>query len=379
MPARILPFTPADLALAAAALRRGEVVGMPTETVYGLAGLAFDEQALARIFATKDRPTFDPLIVHVARPEHSQSAIDFDWLTFLVGAKLVESAQLGPLAIERIHALSRLWPGPLTLVLPKQPAVPDLATSGLATVAIRAPRHPAAQALLRAVGQPLAAPSANRFGRLSPTSAADVQAELGDRIDMIVDGGCCEIGLESTVVHVAGNGDVMLLRPGAVTRETIESITGAQVRTPAITVSANSPVAQLSPGLLVSHYAPSKPLYLLPASFHQWKQGVPEPVRKLLDQARGVGLLFYSGSDQELASWLTENADQLAGVSCFPAALSVGGDPAEGARNLFRTLRSLDAHPQVELILAEPVPDETGLGYAIADRLRRAGRKIDIF
>lgn len=370
--ARTLPATDENLQLAAAALRRGEVVGMPTETVYGLAGLALDEHALARIFATKDRPTFDPLIVHVAWPASLHSNLALDWLAFLRDSKLVDAARLGPLARERVKRLSALWPGPLTLVLPKQPGVPDLATSGLATVAIRAPRHPVAQALLRAVGQPLAAPSANRFGRLSPTSAADVQAELGDRIEVILDGGPCEIGLESTVVHVAENGDVTLLRPGGVTRESLELLVEVPVGVFAGNQTLETSLARQSPGLLTSHYAPLKPMYLLHVSFAQWNPEPGDPLRVLVDEPRGVGLLFYRRTNSEMETWLASRSNPPSRASFTVRALCADGDPAEAARNLFRVLRELDADPRVEFILAEPVPDATGLGHAIADRLRRA-------
>lgn len=345
---------------------------MPTETVYGLAGLALNEDALARIFAAKDRPTFDPLIVHVARPEGWLSGERFDWLAFLAESKLVDVARLDSRAKERVQALTSLWPGPLTLVLPKQSAVPDLATSGLPTVAIRAPRHPVAQSLLRAVDQPLAAPSANRFGRISPTSAADVRAELGDRIELILDGGSCEIGLESTVVQVAENGDVTLLRPGAVDRDTIERLIGAAVVMPTERTSSESQQAQPSPGLLASHYAPVKPLFLLPAPAANLSQDQFAAVRKLLGNHSGVGVLLYSGEPTTAWTKLTPLVTDAPRMSLIVRSLSSLGDANEAARNLFRKLRELDAHPAVQIILAEPPPDEIGLGHAIADRLRRA-------
>lgn len=193
--AELLQPTAENLARAGEALRRGELVGMPTETVYGLAGNALDAEAVARIFAVKERPTFDPLIVHVAPELRGLDAFG--------EAELVDVAALDGDARTHIEALiSRFWPGPLTLVLPRGARVPDLVTSGLATVAVRMPRHPVAQALIRAAQRPLAAPSANRFGRISPTSAADVQAELGDRIGLILDGGSSEVGVESTVLAI---------------------------------------------------------------------------------------------------------------------------------------------------------------------------------
>lgn len=372
MPARILTSTPENLELAAAALRRGDVVGIPTETVYGLAGLAFDERALARVFAAKDRPTFDPLIVHVARDVSSSSYSRFDWLEFLSESNLVAPERFGPLAVERVRLLTTLWPGPLTLVLPKQPNMPDLATSGLDTVAIRAPRHAIAQALLRAVGQPLVAPSANRFGRISPTSARDVQAELGDRIELILDGGPCDIGLESTVVHVAESGQVTLLRPGAVTSDALQGLIGARVQSPAAGNLATTTPAQRSPGMLASHYAPIKPLYLLPAPLAGMSGEQVSRLQSMLGHRTGVGVVLYTGSPADALTglpacfWSTSETQPVARV------LTSKGDAAEAAFNLFRTLRELDAHPQVQVILVEPVPDESGLGHAIADRLRRA-------
>jgi L-threonylcarbamoyladenylate synthase len=361
MPARILPSTPENIAAAAGALLRGEVVGMPTETVYGLAGLAFDEGALARIFQTKDRPIFDPLIVHVAAPQDADLR-SFDWLAYVLEQELVDESRFSEASSAQIRRLSRLWPGPLTLVLPKHECVPDLATSGLMTVAIRAPAHPVAQALLRAAGQPLAAPSANRFGRLSPTSAADVQEELGDRISLILDGGPSAIGLESTVVQVGEDGGVTLLRPGAITREELEQRLQTAVTLASRYEHKTPSTAPASPGLLASHYAPAKPLYLLPATVGELSV---EQVARLAGMLAGrrAGLLLYQRSGNVTTSLSPVSAARV---------LTEFGEPTEAARNFFRSLRELDAHPQVDVLLAEPVLNPTGLGYAIADRLQRA-------
>jgi L-threonylcarbamoyladenylate synthase len=305
---RVLAPTAEGLALAAARLAAGAVVAIPTETVYGLAGRAFDEHALAQIFAAKDRPTFDPLNVHVL-------GLDAEGV-------------IGPLAPAQRATAERLarayWPGPLTLVLPRGARVPDLATSGLPTVAVRAPRHPVAQKLIAAVG-PLAAPSANRFGRISPTSAADVVAELGDRVELVVDGGPCDVGLESTIVAIDEGGGLTLLRPGGVPLDGLE-LAGGPVR---------------APGMLPSHYAPRKPLYFL---------GEPAPPGR-------VGLLVF---------------DPAAAARVAAVRVEVLGlDLETAARRLFAALRALDAS-DADILVAERCPTRAGLGHAIADRLERA-------
>ncbi|MGK5083715.1 L-threonylcarbamoyladenylate synthase, partial [Bdellovibrionota bacterium FG-1] len=258
MRARILSSTPDHIALVAQAIQHDEVVGMPTETVYGLAGGAFQPEALARIFETKERPTFDPLIVHVGTEARN--------LKELEKLRLVNISLLSPIAYQRIELLiERFWPGPLTLVLPKQDAVPDLATSGLPSVALRMPAHPVAQALIAAAGTPLAAPSANRFGRISPTTAQAVADELGDRIDWIINGGHCQVGVESTVLRIEVDGRLTLLRPGGIARDQIEKIGPWTVE---IEQPSSNPIAagMLAPGMLDSHYAPSKPMFMLPAT-----------------------------------------------------------------------------------------------------------------
>jgi L-threonylcarbamoyladenylate synthase len=303
-------------------LRAGEVVAMPTETVYGLAGDGFNPVALARIFEIKQRPLYDPLILHFADAEAA----------FAVAHNVPEQAR---------QLAAQFWPGPLTLVVPKREAVPDLATSGLPKVAIRVPSHPVAQALLRAFRGPLAAPSANRFGRISPTDAAAVRAELGDTVPLILDGGPCVVGLESTVLEVSG-GKVTLLRAGGISVEEIERITGQPVLR-ATPVDA----APLAPGQLKHHYAPRKSLRLLDAG----ESVSPRP---------GAGLLAF-GPVIEKGFNLVEN-------------LSPGGDLREAAANFFRALRTLDDDPRVEAIYAGRVPDH-GLGLAINERLERASAR----
>lgn len=360
MPAKILLPTASNLSLVAEALRAGKVAAMPTETVYGLAGNAFDPGALAQIFAVKERPTFDPLICHVPPPTDNEA-----WTTHLVAQGLLAAEGLSPLAQQYVERLARAyWPGPLTLVLPKGPRVPDLATSGLPTVGIRAPRHVVAQALLREVGVPLAAPSANRFGRISPTMAAHVAAELGERIEFILDGGACEIGVESTVLLVEPDGGLRLLRPGAVSASDIAMATDAEVQA-ASAAAGESATPLPSPGLLASHYAPQKPLSLLsrPLSEH-----TPAELAALAQEQR-IGVMVASGDPEVLRARFPENA----GVTIY--ALSRAGDLAEAARQLFATLRACDDAPEVAAIWAETMPGETGLAHAINDRLRKASHR----
>lgn len=221
MKAKIVPPTPESIQQVAEALRHDEVVGMPTETVYGLAGNARSPIALARIFETKERPTFDPLIIHVGR----FSGLDDFKVLGLVDFKALSAERIRQLEI----LIEKFWPGPLTLVLPKDPSVPDLATSGLPTVAIRMPEHPVALALIQAAQTPLAAPSANRFGRISPTTAQAVEQELGDRISWIIDGGPSTIGVESTILSLAFPDELVILRPGGTPPEAIEAALGTWV------------------------------------------------------------------------------------------------------------------------------------------------------
>jgi L-threonylcarbamoyladenylate synthase len=275
---------------------------------------------VARVFDVKQRPFFDPLIVHVP---------DLDAARSLVSA-LPDAA---------IRLAERFWPGPLTLVLPKRSTVPDIVTAGLPTVAIRVPAHPVAQALLRAAGCPIAAPSANPFGRISPTTAAHVRDQLGDQVDMVLDGGPCEVGVESTVVSVVDSPPV-LLRHGGVPVEELMAVIGAIE----IAASGADRGPQQSPGMLLQHYAPQTPLELVAAGTE-------------VSPAKDVGLLVYQSR---------------APASGFAAVeiLSQSGDPAEAAANLFAALRRLDACG-ARRIVAELAP-ERGLGRAINDRLRRA-------
>ncbi len=315
-------------------LSAGEVVALPTETVYGLGADALNADAVAKVFAAKERPGFDPLIVHVG----SYEQVD-------------EVAEVPDNLREVVNKLMKaFWPGPLTLVLPKKDCVPDIVTSGLPTVAVRMSGHPIMKAVVRGLGNPIAAPSANRFGRISPTSASAVEKELGGRILAIVDGGACREGLESTIVRPeAGEKKPILhlLRAGPVTKELLQRF--GKVERPKKSRSNEAPEA---PGQLASHYAPTTPLRLLksPDEFN------PEEGRK-------YALLSYCGSEK--AGFIDAHDWEIV------EELSPGnGKLAEAAVRLFFVLRKLD-ESGVDEIIAEPV-SETGLGVAIMDRLRRA-------
>ncbi len=357
MKAKILIPTPENIQLAARAIRNDDVVGMPTETVYGLAGNARSPIALAKIFNTKERPTFDPLIIHVG-PEVKS-------LKDLAQLHLIDENQISTSLQNQINLLMKeFWPGPLTFILPKHSEVPDLATSGLSTVAIRMPRHPIAQALISASGQPLAAPSANRFGRISPTTPQAVAEELGDRIEWILDGGSSEIGVESTVISFNENEEFCILRHGGTPQEKIERVLSQRV-------AFHSKEKLQAPGMLESHYAPAKPFKLLPCQLAQMSF---VEIQKFLEELpfgnSPVGLLLMKG-DHQMGSRYLEEAIHRPIVS---RVLSPKGDLEEAARNLFSYMRELDTSSAV-LLLAEPCPDSVGLGHAIQDRLKRASAR----
>ena len=330
------------VAAATELLRAGEVVALPTETVYGLAGNVFDPNAVAKIFAAKERPAFDPLIVHVSsRAELERVAV------------IPEEIQA---TVEKL--LNAFWPGPLTLILPKHPDVPDLVTSGLDTVAVRQSASKIFRAIGKELGQPLAAPSANRFGRISPTSATAVHKELDGRIPMIVDGGACAEGLESTIIHIAA-GDkrptITILRPGPITKEMLQNFGKIErPRRPRAGDDTESPA--LAPGLLPSHYAPRTPLILLEnaADFRP-------------DRSKKYGLLSYTGEPGK-------GYTQLHPWDVVEALSPGNGKLPEAALRLFHLLRKLD-EAGLDFIVAEPV-SEVGLGVAVMDRLRRAASPV---
>jgi L-threonylcarbamoyladenylate synthase len=306
-------------------LRGSGVVGLPTETVYGLAGNAFDPMAVARIFEAKGRPLSDPLIVHLH---------EAGWLERVALISSKKQRQL----VDQLSVA--FWPGPLTLLLPKHPDLPDLVTAGSERVAVRVTAHPLFQEVLRRLGSPLAAPSANRFGRISPTSPKDVQVELGKSISLILDGGDCEHGMESTLVSLEESPErslINILRPGPITKDDLNQFGHVSV------------VERLvnSPGSLPGHYAPKKPLYIL------------ESDRALIPKEKKTGLLCLTPS-------FVEKHKECAAVE----VLSKSNDLKEAASNFYGALRRLD-QSNIDLILAQPVP-EIGIGVAIMDRLRRA-------
>ena len=323
------------VATAVAALNAGEVVALPTETVYGLAADALNPDAVAKVFAAKQRPSFNPLIVHV----RSREAIH-------------EVADIPEEMLETVNALiSAHWPGPLTLVLPKKDIVPDIVTAGKDTVAVRMSDHPVMKAVTKEFGKPIAAPSANKFGSISPTAVAAVAEELDGEIPLIVDGGACLNGVESTIIRVEATGarpHLHLLRPGPVVKEELQKV-GKVIRPKKKKSTQTAPEA---PGMLESHYAPSTPLYLYddPSEF------VPEP-------GKTYGLLSYRGQDKDgymkLHDW--QEIEELS-----PGK----GKLAEASVRLFFCMRKLD-QSGVDAIVAEPV-SEVGVGVAIMDRLRRA-------
>ncbi len=312
---KIKPATPENLKLAGKQLREGGLVAFPTETVYGLGGDATNDQAIARIFAIKSRPSFNPLIVHLSDRTAAEKVALFDDRS----RKLAE----------------RFWPGSLTLVLKRRAdtKVSALASAGLPTVALRAPANAVAQTLLKVAGRPIAAPSANRSGNVSPTTAEHVAASLGTAVDLILDGGTCEVGIESTVLDVSGD-TALLLRPGAVTQNMLRDAIGdIEV------VTASDEKQPRSPGMSDRHYAPSIPVRLNVVSV--------EP---------GDALLSFGSHT----------------ITGFAAErnLSEKGDLTEAAANFYRLLRDLD-WSGFRTIAVMPIPEE-GLGIAINDRLRRA-------
>ncbi|CAA7618523.1 Threonylcarbamoyl-AMP synthase [Candidatus Terasakiella magnetica] len=308
--ASLVPPTPEALAAAGRILAQGGLVAFPTETVYGLGGDATNDRAVAAIFEAKGRPSFNPLIAHVASVEQAAGLV-----------------AMTPLACDLAR---RFWPGPLTLVLPRLENSPVslLVSAGLDSVAVRLPDHPVARALIQAAGRPLAAPSANRSGAVSPTTAAHVAESLSDRIDLILDGGPCRVGVESTVLDLCGPRPT-LLRPGGIGVEDLEAALGQSLLR-----STDAPDAPRSPGQLESHYAPTLPVRL-----------------NAMTRSDGEVLLGF-------------------GPMACTLNLSPDGDLAEAAANLFASLRALD-RPGLTGIAVAPIP-EHGLGLAINDRLCRA-------
>ncbi|MFH1000324.1 MAG: L-threonylcarbamoyladenylate synthase [Bacteroidota bacterium] len=306
-----------EIQTAAEIIKKGGLVAFPTETVYGLGANALNPEAVARIFEMKERPSFDPLIVHIS---------NLECLKLL--CRSVDS---------RVYLLAeKFWPGPLTVVMPKSDAVHDIVTSGLESVAIRMPDHPIALQLIKASGNPIAAPSANKFGKLSPTKAAHVKKQLPN-VDYILDGGDTSVGIESTVIALTDAG-FQILRPGIITKEEIEAV---------IPFDGNLILDEMkpeAPGLLKSHYSPAKPMLIL-------EEGVSIP------KAKKIGYLAFQEIRLSVDYQILE-------------VLSKSGDLKEAALNLFGALHRLE-EADIDLILVEPIP-ENGIGIAIMDRLRKA-------
>lgn len=319
-----LTDSPADLSRAATLLCAGEIVALPTETVYGLAADALNPVAVRKIFEAKGRPFLDPLIVHVA---------DLDAL----GRVAVPDARLSKLAA--------FWPGPLTVVLPRRECVPDLVTAGKPTVAVRIPAHPLFREALRLSGRPLAAPSANPFGYVSPTTATHVRESLGERCPWIVDGGPCAHGVESSIVDLTQPDRVRLLRPGPVSLEQLEAALGPLE---VVTRAASQDVAQDAPGMLERHYSPNIPVFL-------FERGAPIPTLP-----PGAALVLQARRDK----LPPRTRDYY---------LSEHGDTEEAARALFALLRQVDR--QHHSIIVAELAAPAGVGAALNDRLRRAAAR----
>jgi L-threonylcarbamoyladenylate synthase len=305
-----------DIDIATGYIREGKLVAFPTETVYGLGANALNPLAVAKIFELKERPSFDPLIVHIA------SVDDLSRLTVSKDERVLRLAE-------------KFWPGPLTIVLPKSEVVPDIVTSGLDTVGIRMPNNPIALELIRKSGCPIAAPSANKFGRVSPTTAQHVRKQLPN-VDYILDGGKTQVGIESTIITLNEKG-FEILRHGVITREDLERVVPFHSEKD----TSNSIVA---PGMLKSHYSPNKPLFFL-------------------------GDNHLDGMDRSNAGLLSFNTKDTKGYRMV-IPLSTSGDLREYAVNLFAAIHKME-ESDVEYIVAEPV-EEHGVGLAIMDRLRKA-------
>jgi L-threonylcarbamoyladenylate synthase len=321
----------AELARAVAALRAGRLVGMPTETVYGLAADARNPEAVRRVFAAKGRPADHPLIVHLAAPEQIDAwAVDI------------------PPVARRLAAA--FWPGPLTLILKRQPAVPDVVTGGQDTVGLRVPAHPLAHALLKEFGDGIAAPSANRFGRISPTTAAHVREELGDAVALVLDGGPCEVGIESTIVDCS-RGAPVLLRPGRIEKVELARAAGEPVLDPQ-EAAGEAPRAS---GTLAAHYAPATPVQLLDAI----------ALYAAADAARAQGETIAV-----LARTVCDDAPPPGSVWRMAPA-----DPVSYAHRLYASLRWLDQCGAARILVEAPPQDAAW--RAVNDRLGRAATPLD--
>ena len=337
-----LPVSPESLEQAAQILRNGGLVAFPTETVYGLGADAFNAEALAKIFEVKNRPRFDPLIIHIAALDTFEKIADTSLLSEETRRKLFLLAE-------------KFWPGPLSLVLPKNEKIPGIATAGLPTAAIRFPAHEAAKTLISLAGGAVAAPSANPFGSLSPTRAEHVRDKLGDKVDMILDGGPAQIGVESTVLDITGK-SIKILRHGGAPKEEIEKLIGG-VEENVSNADASGGLA--SPGQLKSHYSPQKPLSVFSRE---------EMIR--LPYEADAAYLFFDGSTRE--AWLEGRPEAGGQGAAVFRTLSEKGLVLEASARLFEILHELEKC-RISRIFAQFAPFE-GLGAAINDRLSRASK-----
>lgn len=336
MQTQLLRATDDAIARAAALIRAGEVVGFPTETVYGLGASALDARAALKIFAAKERPADNPLIVHITALEQ---------IPALTSVPLPESAR---------RLAAAYWPGPMTLILPKSCLIPAEVSAGLDTVGIRMPSHPVARALIDAAGVPIAAPSANRSGRPSPTRARDVWEDMDGRIPLILDGGECEIGLESTVISLTG-GRARILRPGGVTPEMVERVLGGvDVDPTALKPLAEGEIAR-SPGMKYRHYAPRGRLILIDGE----PARVKAALRRRYDEERARGARACLLLPEELMA-------EFPGVRAY----SLGRDAREASQRVFAALRQLD-RDGIEIAFCQTF-DTRGIGLALMNRLDRA-------
>lgn len=358
MKTEVLKNTMQNMLKVVGALQNDDVVALPTETVYGLAGRTFSDAALEKIFLAKERPLFDPLICHFPKQMNESP-----WKS-LLKTGLIDTSRISDLNQQKVESLAnQFWPGPLTLVLPKSTRVPDLATSGLPSVGVRCPAHPLFQEILLKLQEPLSAPSANRFGKISPTSAKDVFDELDARINFILDGGACSIGVESTIIGLEDDGQFVVYRPGGLALEEIETALGCKLKTQ---LHSENPVA---PGMLKNHYAPTKPFYLFEGTIEALDTKILADVQERMSQGKKIALLLARGETDRVPLALRNEAQVLTRV------LSPQGSSQEAARNLFRYLREFD-QMNIDFILAEQWPYTEVLGFALRDRMNRASEKL---
>ncbi len=347
-------------------LKSGEIAGIPTETVYGLAADAWNEKAISKIYNAKERPSFDPLIIHLGFQQvspHQEPLKTMHEKLHLIDLDLIPEANR--IWIEFL--IKSFWPGPLTFILPKSDHLSSIVTGGLKTVGLRMPAHPITQGLLNQSQLQLAAPSANRFGKISPTRAIDVKKELNGKVKFILNGGQCQKGLESTVIDCTQANQVTILRPGAVSKnilqKTLEPYKSVSVST-AIELSGKNEIQ--SPGQLSSHYAPRQRCILLEGPLEEVlkQESFEVSFSKLKGQ---VAVLFAKAPSASL----TERLNQYESIEIFYRILSEEGNSDEAAHQLFSHLREID-ESSAKIVYMEPWPSSEGLGHAISDRIRRA-------